>query len=202
MWPEIVATLKNRSKKDAALVHDAVVSEIEGATLVVRFKHQAHARMVTNAPDALTGAITHVLGGSWTLRCEVAGDATPTHATPTPAVDRPAPVPAVAPAPRVAPAARTDDDWPTPARPGGRAAAATVPSRSAAPARKAAKSQPPADEPPYDPEYDPPVRDPQHVGFDPGDEPLDDVDEAVVHQSSEEQALRLLAETLGAEKIE
>ena len=32
--------------------------------------------------------------------------------------------------------------------------------------------------------------------------PVDDVDEAVVRQSSEEQALRLLAETLGAEKIE
>jgi DNA polymerase-3 subunit gamma/tau len=56
------------------------------------------------------------------------------------------------------------------------------------------------DEPPYDPDYDPPARDP--LGFDPGDEPLDDViDEKTARRSGEEQALRLLAEQLGAEKI-
>jgi DNA polymerase-3 subunit gamma/tau len=60
-----------------------------------------------------------------------------------------------------------------------------------------------ADEPPYDPDYDPPVRDPQYPGFDPGDEPTDDViDERVVRESTEELALRLLAEALGAEKID
>ncbi|GIH18239.1 DNA polymerase III subunit gamma and tau [Rugosimonospora africana] len=59
------------------------------------------------------------------------------------------------------------------------------------------------DEPPYDPDYDPPVRDAQtHEGFDPGDEPLDDViDEQTARQSSEQQALALLRQTLGAEKI-
>jgi DNA polymerase-3 subunit gamma/tau len=60
-----------------------------------------------------------------------------------------------------------------------------------------------ADEPPYDPDYDPPVHDPQYPGFDPGDEPTDDViDERVVRESTEEHALRLLSETLGAEKID
>jgi DNA polymerase-3 subunit gamma/tau len=39
-------------------------------------------------------------------------------------------------------------------------------------------------------------------GFDPGDEPLDDVvDEQTARQSSEQQALQLLQEKLGAEKI-
>jgi hypothetical protein len=53
------------------------------------------------------------------------------------------------------------------------------------------------EEPPYDPEYDPAV-----PGFDPGDEADDDADGgSVVRESSEEQALRLLAEQLGAERI-
>jgi DNA polymerase-3 subunit gamma/tau len=60
-----------------------------------------------------------------------------------------------------------------------------------------------ADEPPYDPDYDPPVHDPQYPGFDPGDEPTDDViDDRVVRESTEEHALRLLSEALGAEKID
>jgi DNA polymerase-3 subunit gamma/tau len=59
------------------------------------------------------------------------------------------------------------------------------------------------DEPPYDPDFDPPVHDPRYPGFDPGDEPTDEVlDERVVRESAEEQALRLLAEALGAEKID
>jgi DNA polymerase III subunit gamma/tau len=61
---------------------------------------------------------------------------------------------------------------------------------------------PPPDEPPYDPDYDPPVRDPRgYEGFDPGDEPLEDVDEQATRQTSEQQALRLLQQALGAEKI-
>jgi DNA polymerase-3 subunit gamma/tau len=57
-------------------------------------------------------------------------------------------------------------------------------------------------EPPYDPDYDPPVRDPRYPGFDPGDEPADPGDEGTVRESSEDQALRLLSEALGAERIE
>ncbi|MEW2384959.1 DNA polymerase III subunit gamma and tau [Micromonospora sp. NPDC047707] len=66
-----------------------------------------------------------------------------------------------------------------------------------------------AGEPPYDPDYDGPVRGgdtppaaPVYEGFDPGDEPLDEViDERTARQSSEEQAVRLLREAFGAEKI-
>ncbi|BFU41857.1 DNA polymerase III subunit gamma and tau [Krasilnikovia sp. MM14-A1004] len=61
----------------------------------------------------------------------------------------------------------------------------------------------PAEEPPYDPEYDGPVRGvAAYEGFDPGDEPLDDViDEKTARESSEQQAVRLLQEAFGAEKI-
>ena len=63
----------------------------------------------------------------------------------------------------------------------------------------------PTEEAPYDPEYDgpPPAagRRP-YEGFDPGDEPLDDViDEKTARQSSEQQAMQLLQDAFGAEKI-
>ncbi|MFL6114864.1 MAG: hypothetical protein ACJ786_26475 [Catenulispora sp.] len=60
-----------------------------------------------------------------------------------------------------------------------------------------------AEEPPYDPEYDGPVRGgAAYEGFDPGDEPLDEViDEKTARQSSEQQAMQLLREAFGAEKI-
>ena len=75
---------------------------------------------------------------------------------------------------------------------------APSPSAAGAPVRKAARRAPakqskPVDEPPPDAEYE---------GFDPGDEPLDDVvDEQTARRTSEEQALQLLRQTLGAEKI-
>jgi DNA polymerase-3 subunit gamma/tau len=54
------------------------------------------------------------------------------------------------------------------------------------------------DEPPFDPDYDrvPTVA---YEGFDPGDEPLDDA--STTRETSEEQAIRVLTETFGAEKI-
>ncbi|TYB93798.1 DNA polymerase III subunit gamma and tau [Micromonospora sp. WP24] len=93
-----------------------------------------------------------------------------------------------------------------------RAAAAGRGPRTAQPARPTADNDW-AGEPPYDPEYDGPVRSgdgrpqaapatPVYDGFDPGDEPLDDVmDEKTARESSEEQAVRLLREAFGAEKI-
>ncbi|MFG1884144.1 DNA polymerase III subunit gamma and tau [Micromonospora sp. NPDC049102] len=83
-------------------------------------------------------------------------------------------------------------------------------------ARTGAATRPVADaewagEPPYDPDFDGPARAgrpggaapaPALEGFDPGDEPLDEIiDEKTARESSEEQAVRLLRETFGAEKI-
>ncbi|BCL14483.1 DNA polymerase III subunit gamma and tau [Micromonospora sagamiensis] len=112
-----------------------------------------------------------------------------------------------------------------------RAAAAGRGTRTEAPSRKTADSEF-AGEPPYDPDFDGPLRGggrgnatagrangtvgrgpsgsavpqpaaPSFEGFDPGDEPLDDViDEKTARQSSEEQAVQLLREVFGAEKID
>jgi DNA polymerase III subunit gamma/tau len=77
------------------------------------------------------------------------------------------------------------------ARPGRSAATATA--VKAPPVVQPAQSKPTWDEepPPYETEY----------GFDPGDEPMDD-EQPAVRESSEEQALRLLKEHLGAERID
>jgi DNA polymerase-3 subunit gamma/tau len=62
----------------------------------------------------------------------------------------------------------------------------------------------PTEEAPYDPEFDgPPSAAAASIeGFDPGDEPLDDVlDEKTARQSGEELAMQLLRDAFGAEKI-
>lgn len=60
----------------------------------------------------------------------------------------------------------------------------------------------PTEEAPYDPDYDGPAKAAAIEGFDPGDEPLDDViDEKTARQSSEQQAMQLLRDAFGAEKI-
>ncbi|MGC4791422.1 DNA polymerase III subunit gamma and tau [Micromonospora sp. DT178] len=95
-----------------------------------------------------------------------------------------------------------------------RAAAAGRGPRTGQPVRKTADADW-AGEPPYDPDFDGPVRGgggrpggarpaaPNFEGFDPGDEPLDEViDEQTARESSEEQAVRLLREAFGAEKID
>ncbi|MBQ0903434.1 DNA polymerase III subunit gamma and tau [Micromonospora sp. U21] len=94
-----------------------------------------------------------------------------------------------------------------------RAAAAGRGPRTGAAARPTADAEW-AGEPPYDPDFDGPLRGakpggaapaatPTYEGFDPGDEPLDEViDEKTARESSEEQAVRLLRETFGAEKID
>jgi len=147
---------------------------------------------------------------------------------PAPRAARPsadAPRPSAEAARPAAPAPAADEDWPTPARLGGgtvatappqtppaavpdpRPARASRPAK-AAPRKPAADKTPPAaetawsdgpppGEPPFDPDYDAPGG---GLGFDPGDEPADDEPEAV-RETSEQQALRLLTEELGAEKI-
>ncbi|MEU7907966.1 DNA polymerase III subunit gamma and tau [Actinoplanes sp. NPDC049118] len=106
----------------------------------------------------------------------------------------------------------------------GNAAAGKAGGNAAAARNSAWSDGSPTEEAPYDPEYDGPVRPggasqgqgasqgrgasaghgggSAFEGFDPGDEPLDDViDERTARQSSEQQAVQLLRDALGAEKI-
>ncbi|MFC5925231.1 DNA polymerase III subunit gamma and tau [Micromonospora vulcania] len=118
------------------------------------------------------------------------------------------------------PAARQPNAAPTGGAPVSSAIAAARAAAAGRGARTGPAARPTADaewagEPPYDPDFDGPLRGgrpggavtpaatPTYEGFDPGDEPLDEViDEKTARESSEEQAVRLLRETFGAEKID
>ncbi|GAA4460967.1 DNA polymerase III subunits gamma/tau [Phytohabitans houttuyneae] len=109
-------------------------------------------------------------------------------------------------APEAPPAARPESNGLAAAR--AAAAGRGARTQSAAPAADATW----AGEPPFDPDYDGPRSNAApasappaaaaYEGFDPGDEPTDDVvDERTARQSSEQQAMQLLQQTFGAEKI-
>ena len=70
---EILTTVRRKSPRAAALVREATVREVEGNTLVLLFKHTVHAEMLSRSPEVVTQAVTQVFGGTWQIRCEVAG---------------------------------------------------------------------------------------------------------------------------------
>ncbi|MBO3739605.1 DNA polymerase III subunit gamma and tau [Actinoplanes flavus] len=174
----------------------------------------AGARAAVGAGPSTTGATARPVGGAVGGGSAFGGAAVP--ATPASARSVAPAVPARPAAPgaparsaameAARAAARTGKD----ASGGGAAAARAVlaGARGAGPARPAAGGSSwsdgsPTEEAPYDPEYDgPPPSGAGFDGFDPGDEPLDDViDEKTARQSSEEQAMQLLRAAFGAEKI-
>jgi DNA polymerase-3 subunit gamma/tau len=226
-WDEVLGLVGRRSKRVAALARDAVVRALDGETVTLVVKSPALASMLSDGSGAVVDALHEVFGGTWHVRCEVGGsDQAAFEPARTAARPEPARTPPARPEARSEPTPMNSaaDDWPTPARPGGETApaqadggagepggATEVPAaptprgagpaggrtkaktasgsgRSRAAAAPVAKAAPAA--------YDP------FEGFDDGDEPLDDEPgSAGPRESSEEQALKLLAEHLGAEKI-
>ncbi|MFG2055292.1 DNA polymerase III subunit gamma and tau [Micromonospora sp. NPDC048930] len=157
-------------------------------------------------------------GDDWPEAARPGGAAT-TNAAGAPAVTAPAvPKPAGPPAAPPQPAAAVNGAPKSSAIAAARAAAAAAANGGPGKGPRAAQAARPtadadwAGEPPYDPDFDGPIRPggrptapatPAYEGFDPGDEPLDDViDERTARQSSEEQAVQLLREAFGAEKID
>ncbi|MDH6461571.1 DNA polymerase-3 subunit gamma/tau [Micromonospora sp. A200] len=154
------------------------------------------------------GAATATPGGDdWPEPARPGGATATATAVPRPAGPQSAPSPA--------PAAATGGAPVSSAIAAARAAAAAAGTGKAARPAQAARKTADADwagEPPYDPDFDGPLRGggrpqpaatPAYEGFDPGDEPLDEVvDERTARQSSEEQAVQLLREAFGAEKID
>ena len=129
-------------------------------------------------------------------------------ASPTAAGRNPAPA---SPPGRGAAASGTGSSGATSGLAAARAAAANARAAGSRPGAKAAANAgwadgSPAEEAPYDPEFDAApgkaTTTAGYDGFDPGDEPLDVViDEKTARESSEQQAMRLLQEAFGAEKI-
>ncbi|MDI1464280.1 DNA polymerase III subunit gamma and tau [Catellatospora sp. KI3] len=135
-------------------------------------------------------------GDDWPATAPVGGTAQPAATPAAPAA--PAASRTAHPAPR--------RDAPT----GGRAAQAPAASRTPASAgagrrTTAADDGPPLDEPPYDPEFDgpPPGGVRAYEGFDPGDEPTDEVvDPATARQTTEQAAVDSLRRSFNLEKID
>ncbi|MEV1286091.1 DNA polymerase III subunit gamma and tau [Micromonospora sp. NPDC049679] len=132
-------------------------------------------------------------------------EAWPTPATPGGVAPSPAPAEPQVPAVADGGSPRNGNGAPSPGLAAARAAAAGRVARTPAKGAEGAwRDGTMPDEPPYDPEYDGPPKAAAaaYEGFDPGDEPLDVViDEKTARQTSEQQALQLLQQTLGAEKI-
>jgi DNA polymerase-3 subunit gamma/tau len=181
VWDEVLTTIRRRSPRAWAVVREATVREVQGEEILLVFQHQVHANMFGAQAGLLVEAVGEVLGGTWRVRAELGGDQTGR----APQLPDPDPEPEP----------QRSGDWPTPARPGAPASAPAAPAprtgtAKSTPAKKAAPKRQPPPQAAADP------------GFDPGDEPLDDaVDPATARQNSEEQAIRLLTEQLGAERI-
>jgi len=172
VWDEILGYVGRKRRAAAAVAREATVRDVDGDTLVLMFKHLVHANMLTNAPDLLLEAVFEVLGPPAPgAKWQVRCEVS--GAGPSGGTPAVAPPPPVPPAPRTA-ESREEGGWPATATLGGPA--------PSPPAR--AEPRPPA---PVDDE------------FDPDDDEV--VDEQTARQTSEQQALHLLAQALGAEKI-
>jgi DNA polymerase-3 subunit gamma/tau len=187
VWDEVLTTVKRKSARAHAMVREGTVSDVRGEELVLSFRHSLHAESTTAQASLVVEALHEVLGGTWRLRVEAGGAATPAG----PARTQANPEPTGGARPTAAPS----DDWPETARPGGTApapASRPAPAAKAAPARTTRPAParggrrddaPPPPEPPFDPDFD------RAPGFDPGDEPLDDEGPAL-RETSEQQAMR------------
>ncbi|MFF5233762.1 DNA polymerase III subunit gamma and tau [Dactylosporangium sp. NPDC000521] len=139
VWTDVLSLVSGKSKKAAAIVREATVQDVEGTTLVLGFKHTAHANMLNASPDVLIAALSELLGGRWQVRCEVGGQpggggggTRPTPPRPTPSGPGGAPPGGQAPGGgpgfggpsgggpgSAAVPQQAAEAWPTPARPAG-----------------------------------------------------------------------------------
>jgi DNA polymerase-3 subunit gamma/tau len=154
VWADVLSLVSGKSKKAAAIVREATVQDVEGTTLVLGFKHTAHANMLNASPDVLVAALSELLGGKWQIRCEVGGQpggggggSRPSPPRPTPQSGpggQPVPTDGGprggSPVPQ-----QSAEAWPTPARPAGDPV--TVDARAADMSMASARSAPVASAP-------------------------------------------------------
>ncbi|GAA4217338.1 DNA polymerase III subunit gamma and tau [Actinocatenispora rupis] len=229
-WDAIVEHTKRR-RVVWSLLQNAAPYALDGDTLVLKARNAGIAGRFNDdtVVGVLQDALQAVLGTKWRIRCQA--NPSPPAQQQRPAAAPPAPAPPRPQAPAQPPAPESESGgWPETARPGGVAAPAPEPPRQspgggagatatavAEPrAAVATKERPAGAEPewqvpdgPTDFSPDDPV--PANLngydGFAPGDEPTDEpLDPAKALPSpiatAEEQALSLLVETLGAERID
>ena len=65
--------IRRRSPKAWAVVREASVRDVAGEDLVLVFQHAVHANMFEAQPELLLEALREVIGGTWQVRAELAG---------------------------------------------------------------------------------------------------------------------------------
>ncbi|MGH3796413.1 MAG: DNA polymerase III subunit gamma/tau, partial [Pseudonocardiaceae bacterium] len=203
VWQALLDAVREQSRAAQVLLSNATASAVEGDTLVLTLPTAPLARRLADErnTEMIKGALRTVLGVDWRVRCEHAGDPVPRGPVAQPQRARPA--------------------QPPPERP-----ARQPVRRPSAPQRPAKPDDgiPPPPEPPDPadpPEPDPPEPDPDDPGPVPRfvapperpSVPPDDYEASMIaesvadldnsrHRNPDEAALELLAEQLGARRID
>ncbi len=126
-WENVLAAVRGRSAKAAAVIREAAVRDVQGDLVVLAFQHSVHANMFDSQADLLAEAMREVLPGSWRVRAELgadsaagshlAGSGTPSSGA-SATVERPRAVPTQS-RPEARSSVTRSTDWPETARPGG-----------------------------------------------------------------------------------
>ncbi|RZS44975.1 DNA polymerase III tau subunit [Herbihabitans rhizosphaerae] len=187
VWPELLTFVRKKSRSTEAMLSQAGVQSVEGDTVVIAHSAEPLARRLAEQrnTDVVAEALTAVIGGSWRVRC-VHGGGGGGSARPA---SRPSPQPS-GPAPSRPPARSSESPQ--------RSAPARRPSGSSS--GPAADDVPPPPEPPPDEPPPPDDEDEEAMLAEAARAPSDG--ERAQRRDPEEAAIDLLAEHLGARKIE
>jgi DNA polymerase III subunit gamma/tau len=73
VWPEVLEVIKGRQRRTHALLHSAVVSTVDGNTLVLAMSTAPLARLLSdgNNTDHIRAALREILGVDWRIKVEV-----------------------------------------------------------------------------------------------------------------------------------
>ncbi|MFG2046054.1 hypothetical protein ACGFIW_01320 [Micromonospora sp. NPDC048935] len=67
-WPDVVAHVLRTNRRVAAILHEAIPQSATDGKAIIEFKSPIHVTIASQS-TAIADALTHVLGGSWEVRC-------------------------------------------------------------------------------------------------------------------------------------
>ncbi len=74
VWDEVLAVVRRRSPRAWAVVREAVVRDVHDEQILLVFQHAVHASMFGAQTELLVEAVREVLGGNWHVQAELGGD--------------------------------------------------------------------------------------------------------------------------------
>lgn len=67
-WPDVVAHVLRTDRRVAAILHEAIPQSAADGKAIIEFKSPIHVTIASQS-TAIADALTHVLGGTWEVRC-------------------------------------------------------------------------------------------------------------------------------------